>query len=164
MPLTRRAGQGAASPMQGCKAMADGTENGGAWRGRRWAIAGVTGAQGLTGLSIQVTEFEDDGDQVVLVRNALSAGRMWRGAFINRTDGACRDVAVEIRFHDRNGATVGAAEGRAARLEPGQTLELEAPAPAGAVGLQVRALRWRTGEASVELGPYGRLGFGYLQH
>ena len=93
--------------------MANGTENNAEWRGRRWAIAGVVGAQGFTGLSIQVSEIADDGSRIVLSRNEASrvgaVERIWRGGFTNRTAEPCRDLAVEIRFLDHDGATAGTA-------------------------------------------------------
>lgn len=97
------------------------------------------------------------------VVRAASGERAWRGAFTNRTDRPYRDVAVEIRFLDPEGRPVGRASGRAERLEPGARLDLHAPLPPEAAGVQVWTLRWRAGEACVELGPYAQWSFGHLQ-
>lgn len=97
------------------------------------------------------------------VVRAACGERTWRGAFANRSDGPYRDVAVEIRFLDPHGRPVGAARGRAERLEPGSRLDLQAPLPPNAAGVQVFSLQWRADDAGVALGPYDPWALAYLQ-
>lgn len=97
-------------------------------------------------------------DDVVLSRSQLVreplGGRTWRGALTNRGDRLYADVAVEIRFLDRNGRAVGGLGGRADRLAPGGRLDLQSRAPAGAVGLRVQSLRWTAEGEEIERGPW----------
>ncbi|NEX94865.1 hypothetical protein G3573_18980, partial [Caulobacter sp. 17J65-9] len=53
--------------------------------------------------------------------------------------------------------------GRAERLAPGARLDLTAPLPPQAAGVQVWALSWRAGEAREEAGPYDQWALGLLQ-
>lgn len=103
-------------------------------------------------------EAADSRGAVVLTRSELVreplGGRTWRGALTNRADGLCIDVAVEIRFLDRNGRAAGGLGGRAERLAPGGQLYLQSRLPAGATGLRVQSLRWTAGGERVELGPW----------
>lgn len=137
--------------------MAGETEIGELRRGRRWMIASAVGVAGLMGLSIVVTEAGEERNDVVLSRSEVTptaAGARWRGALANRAPDRLRDVAVEVRFLDRGGRMLGETTARAATLAAGGRLELDAALPPGAVQLQVYALRWRTGQASLELGPF----------
>lgn len=127
-------------------------------RGRRWMIASAVGVAGLMGLSIVVDEPVDEREDLVLsggevTRNG-SGGLVWRGVLSNTAREACRDLAVEIRFLDGTGALAGELTARISRLAAGGRLDLEAALPKGAVGLQIYALRWRTRDASIELGPF----------
>ena len=49
---------------------------------------------------------------------------------------------------------------RAARLEPGAGLHLQARLPAAAAGLRIEALRWTRDGRTVEFGPGAPLVFG----
>jgi hypothetical protein len=137
--------------------MAGETEIGELRRGRRWMIASAVGVAGLMGLSIVVTEAGEERNDVVLSRSEVTqtaGGALWRGVLDNRAHDRLRDVSVEIRFLARDGRLLGEATGRTSALAAGGRLELEAALPPGAVQLQVYALRWRTGQASLELGPF----------
>ena len=79
-------------------------------------------------------------------------------------DSLYREVAVTIRFLDRDGQPVGETSGRADRLEPGEELKLQAPLPSQAESMQVYALQWRTGDVGRLLGPWAPWPFGYLQY
>ncbi|MDB5691307.1 MAG: hypothetical protein JWO81_370 [Alphaproteobacteria bacterium] len=110
----------------------------------------------------------DRDENVALTRNEVakgpSGGRVWRGTMTNRSDDSLyRDVAVTVRFLDRNGRPVGEVSGRADRLEAGKGLDLEAPLPALATGMQMHKLHWRTGDVSADLGPYAAWPFGHVQ-
>lgn len=86
--------------------------------------------------------------EVGLVRGQLLreplGGRTWRAALANRTAGLCLEVAVEIRFLDRAGSTVGGLRRRAARLPPGSELELQSRLPPAATEVRLHSLRWTT--------------------
>ncbi|HYD26995.1 hypothetical protein [Brevundimonas sp.] len=106
--------------------------------------------------------------RILLTRNEAIreplGGRTWRGVLTNAADALYLDVAVRLRFHDREGRPVGApVSARAGRLDPGAGLDLQARLPAGAVGLQVRALRWTVAGRTVETGPGDRSAFGQVQ-
>ena len=89
-----------------------------------------------------------------LLREPLG-GRTWRGALANRTGGLCLQVAVEIRFLDGSGATVGGLVRRADRLAPGSELDLQSRLPPEAAEARLHTLRWtRAGEPpGIEAGP-----------
>ena len=126
-------------------------------RGRRWTIASADGAAGLMGLSIVVDEPDRERDALTLTSSEVTdglAGRLWRGVLSNMGSETCRGLAAEIRFLDRAGRVSGRLDARAANLPPGGGLQLEALLPSGAARLQIYALRWRTGTASIELGPF----------
>ena len=126
-------------------------------RGRRWMIASAAGVAGLMGLSIVVMEAGDERNDVVLSRSEVvgSGGRpVWRGALTNLAANGCRDLAAEIRFLDRNGRMLGELAARVAALAAGGRFDIEAALPPGATALQLYALRWRSGDASIELGPF----------
>ncbi|HYC99166.1 hypothetical protein [Brevundimonas sp.] len=103
-------------------------------------------------------EAADSRGDVVLTRSELVreplGGRTWRGALTNRADGPCIDVAVEIRFLDRNGRAAGGLGGRAERLAPGGQLYLQSRLPAGAIRLRIQALRWVVEGERVQLGEW----------
>lgn len=126
--------------------------------GRRWMIASAVGVAGLMGLSIVVDEPVDEQNDLALTGSELtrtdSGATVWRGMLSNLRAEACRDLSVEIRFLDRSGALTGELSARASRLAAGGRFDLEAALPEGAVELQVYALRWRTRDASIELGPF----------
>lgn len=132
------------------------TEIGELRHGRRWMIASAVGVAGLMGLSIVVDEPVNERDDLVLTGSEVtghgSGAAVWRGVLSNVGRQSCRDLAVEIRFLDRGGALVGELSARASRLEAGGRFDLEAALPEGAVSVQVYALRWRTHDASIELG------------
>jgi hypothetical protein len=112
----------------------------------------------------KTAEAADGRGEVVLTRSQLVreplGGRTWRGALTNLGDRLHADVAVDIRFIDRNGRAVGGLGGRVARLAPGAGLELQSRLPTGATGLRIQSLRWTADGGRVELGPYEPLGFG----
>lgn len=126
--------------------------------GRRWMIASAVGVAGLMGLSIVVDEPVGEQNDLALTDGELLRGESgaprWRGALSNLGAEACRDLSVEIRFLDRRGALTGEVSARASWLAAGSRLDLEAALPEGAVELQLYALRWRTRDASIELGPF----------
>lgn len=136
--------------------------------GRRWRIVGAPGAAGLAALSIRVSPATEDGEGVVLGRNEVGPGPgghcAWRGGFTNRGEAICRDVAASVRFLDCDGRAAGAAEARAERLGPGETLALEVDLPPRATAVQVRWLRWRCGGDAVQLGPYPPAPLGDAAH
>lgn len=138
--------------------MAGETEIGELRRGRRWMIASAVGVAGLMGLSIVVDEAVEERDDLVLTGGAVETGpsgeRMWRGELANVAPGPCRDLAVDIRFLDRGGRLAGELATRASRLAAGGRIALEAALPEGATALQLYALRWRTPDACIELGPF----------
>ena len=96
-------------------------------------------------------------DDLILTRSQLVreplGGRTWRGALTNRGDRLYAEVAIDIRFLDRNGRAVGGLGGRADRLAPGGLLELQSRTPVGAVGLRIEALRWTVDGMRRERGP-----------
>jgi len=126
--------------------------------GRRWMIASAVGVAGLMGLSIVVDEAVNERDDIVLSHSEVidggAGGSVWRGALTNLAADGCRDLMVEMRFLDRNGRLLGELRRRAAALGVGRRFDLEAALPSGAVDLQIYALRWRSGDASIELGPF----------
>lgn len=126
-------------------------------RGRRWMFASAVGVAGLMGLSIVVDEPVDEQNDLALTGSEVtghgSGAAVWRGVLSNVSRQSCRDLAVEIRFLDRDGALVGELSARASRLEAGGRFDLEAALPEEAASLQVYALRWRTHDAIIELGP-----------
>jgi len=150
----------------------DGKEGkeGGGRRRRPWVIAAWTSVAWLIAVplfALWAMAATDDDENVALTRNDVvreaSGGRTWHGTFTNRADSLYREVAVEIRFLDRNGKPVGKVGGRADRLEPGARLDLKAALPSGAAGMQVYSLQWRTGEVGRLLGPWAPWPFGHVQ-
>jgi hypothetical protein len=110
-------------------------------------------------------------ENVAVARNEIvqdgSGGRVWRGAMLNRADTEYREVAVTIRFLDKDGRTVGQTSASADVLGAGQMLPLEAPLPESAVRMQMYSLQWRTGRdfnVGGLFGPYKPWEFGYLQY
>ena len=152
--------------------MAMAAANLGSRRWRRWAIAGWAIAALLVVLPLLAIFLMAVGaadENVVLTRNDVvqegPRARSWRGAMTNVTDNVFRDVSVQILFVDRNGHAVGSTRGRAARLDPGEGLNLEARLPAQATGMQVYSLRMLIGPQGDEgavMGPYARWPFGYV--
>ena len=111
----------------------------------------------------------EDDSNIALKRSDVvqdeSGARIWHGAMVNTTDSQYREIAVTIHFLDSADQPVGETSGRAARLEPGETLELRSTLPPAATGLRVHALEWRTGrkDKHVRLGPYAPWPFGHVQ-
>ncbi len=143
------------------------------WLGCKWVIpawAGVASLVMLPLLALFVMAATDDDENVVLSRNDVitdaSGTRTWHGTMMNRTDSQYREVAVTIRFLDRDGGQVGEASGRANHLDPGEELNLQALLPSQAKTMQVYSLQWRTGRYNVGrlLGPWRSWAFGYLQY
>ena len=126
--------------------------------GRRWMIASAAGVAGLMGLSIVVDEPVGEQNDLALTGGELvrgdSGAPVWRGMLRNLGAEPCRDLSVEIRFLDRRGALAGELSARSSRLAAGGRFDLEAALPERAVELQVYALRWRTRDVSIELGPF----------
>jgi len=125
--------------------------------GRRWTIASADGAAGLMGLSILVDEPDRERDALALTSSEVTerlASRLWRAVLTNVGLEPCRGLAAEVRFLDRAGGISARLDARAATLAPGGGLKLEAILPADAAQMQIYALRWRTGAASIELGPF----------
>lgn len=139
-------------------------------RGARpwWTVpVGTVAALAAVGGPIWAFHAADRRNEVVLSRNEVTqeslGGRTWFGALSNAGDGALADVSVHIRFHDRDGRPVGTpVSARAARLEPGAILHLQARLPAEAAGLSIQTLRWTGGGRLVALGPSAPLAFGAL--
>ena len=112
----------------------------------------------------------DDGN-IALVRNDVveddSGIRTWFGSMGNTTDSQYREIAVTIRFLDRNDQPVGQITGRESVLEPGEFFNLEAELPAEAVAMQVYSLEWVTGKNDKKteppLGPWAPWPFGHVQ-
>ena len=136
---------------------------------RPWWVAPVGTAAALAAVGGPIWAFHaaDRRDDLVLSRNEVTqealGGRTWFGGLANAGDGVLADVSVHIRFHDRAGRPVGTPLGaRAARLEPGAVLHLQARLPAEAAGLSLHALRWTGGGRLVALGPSEPLAFGVL--
>ena len=132
------------------------------------AWVGVASLIVLPLLVLYVIAATDDDENVVLTRNDVatdaSGVRTWRGTMMNRTDSLYREVAVTIRFLDRDGQPVGETSGRADRLEPREELNLQAPLPSRAESMQVYSLQWRTDDVGRLLGPWAPWPFGYLQY
>ncbi len=141
------------------------------WRGRQWVIPAWAGVASLIVLPLFVLfvmAATDDDENVALTRNDVvtdaAGARTWHGTMMNRTDSLYREVAVTIRFLDRDGQPMGETSGRADRLEPGEELNLQAPLPSRAESMQVYSLQWRTGDVGRLLGPWAPWPFGYLQY
>lgn len=169
MPLTVAPGRVEASPMHGGKAMANTAEIAGGGLARRWwaVPARTVAAIAAVGGPIWALHAADRRDDVVLSRNELArealGGRTWLGGLANAGDRALDDVSVQIRFHDRDGRPVGTPlSARAARLDPGAVLHLQARLPAEAAGLRLHALRWTDGDRPVARGPSAPLPFGVI--
>jgi len=132
------------------------------------AWVGVAALIVLPLLVLFVMAATDDDENVVLTRNVVitnaSGTRTWYGTMMNRTDSLYREVAVTIRFLDRDGQPAGETSGRADQLEPGEELYLQAPLPSQAESIQVYSLQWRTGDVRRLLGPWAPWPFGYLQY
>lgn len=153
----------------------NGETDGGRWRPVWWAAAGAVAGGAATAFAvllmaiatIVVLAASQRDEEVVLSRNEAtqdpSGARIWQGAMLNRTDRPYQDVSVAILFRDRDGAPVAWTGGRVDRLEPGESLDLQAPLPAGAADMQMYSLRWRNAGHSAELGPYKPWPFGYVQ-
>ena len=141
------------------------------WRESQWVIpawAGITSLIILPMLVLFVMAATDDDENIVLARNDVvtdaSDARIWHGAMMNRTDSTYREIAVTVHFLDRDDQQVGEASGRADRLEPGETLQLQAPLPSQSESIQIYSLQWRTGNVGRLLGPWAPWQFGYLQY
>ncbi len=150
--------------MQGGKAMARTAEITSA---RLWWIApaGAVVAMVAVGAPILAINTAKKPLDVVLTRNEVMqealGGRTWLGALTNAAERVRTDVVISIRFHDRHGRPVGSpVSARAARLEPGDGLHLQARLPAEATGLQIHALRWTDGRRTVRSGPREPRAFG----
>jgi hypothetical protein len=106
------------------------------------------------------------GDRIALTRNRLAFGPdgapLWIGAFTNRAGRLYRDVAVAVRFLDRDGHILGRASAHADRLAPGESFSLTVPLPMGAQAVQLVALHWRHRTARASLGPWPLQPFGAL--
>ena len=170
MPLTIAPGRVKASFMEAGKAMADTVEITGARSLRPWWIvpAGTVAVLTAIGAPPYALHAADRRDDVVLIRNEVMeealGGRTWFGGLANLTDSAFADVAVHIRFHDREGRPVGTPLGaRAARLDPGAVLHLQARLPAEATGLRIHTLRWTRGGRTVEREPGAPVAFGVVR-
>lgn len=112
----------------------------------------------------------DDDGNIALVRNDVvlnDGANTWHGTMGNTTDSQYRDIAVTIRFLDAQDAPVGAISGRADVLEPGESFDIEARLPKGAVAMQVYSLEWETGRKNKRtdppLGPWAPWPFGHVQ-
>ena len=135
--------------------------------GGRWWIAPAGAVVALAGIGgpLLAIEAVDGRDDFGLTRNEAVTealgGRTWLGALTNLTGGPRADVTVRIRFLDREGRPVGTPlSARAARLEPGAGLHLQARLPAAAAGLRIEVLRWTRDGRTVEFGPGAPLVFG----
>ena len=135
--------------------------------GGRWWIAPAGAIVALAGIGGPVLALAavDDRDGIGLTRNEAVTealgGRTWLGALTNLTGGPLADVTVRIRFLDREGRPVGTPlSARAARVEPGAGLHLQARLPAAAAGLRIEVLRWTRDGRTVEFGPGAPLVFG----
>lgn len=96
--------------------------------------------------------------RITLTGNRLAlgpdGGALWIGAFTNRADRLYREVAVAVRFLDRDGRILGRASAHADQLAPGESFGLTARLPAGAEAVQLVAMHWRRGTARASLGPW----------
>jgi hypothetical protein len=149
--------------------MAKMAEMAGGEAARRWWVvpAGTVAAIAAVSGPIWAFHAADRRNDVVLSRNEVMqealGGRTWFGALANAGDGALADVSVQIRFHDRDGRPVGTPlSARAARLDAGAVLHLQARLPAEAAGLRIHALRWTGAGRLAEFGPSAPLPFGAL--
>lgn len=136
---------------------------------RRWRVVPVGTIAAPAAVGGPAGAFRPAGrrNDLVLGRNEVMqealGGRTWFGALANAGPDSLVDVAVHIRFHDRDGRPVGTPLGaHAAGLAPGAVLHLQARLPAGATGLRIHALRWTGGGRRVESGPAAPLAFGIL--
>jgi len=170
MPLTVAPGRVEASLMEAGKAMANTVEIAGGRTARPGWIAPADAAAALAAVGgpIRALHAAHPRGEVALRRNEVVrealGGRTWFGGLANLTESRFSDVAVHIRFHDRDGRPVGAPlSARAARLAPGVVMHLQARLPAGAAGLRIHALRWTRGGRTVELGPARSLPFGAVE-
>ena len=172
MPLSGRwARMKPHSSMEG-RAMANRGEDRAGKRWRRSAIAGWTSAATLIAAPLAamfVMAATAADENVVVSRNEIvrtaPGQRTWRGSFFNQTGNVYTDVSAVILFLDGQGVPVGQATGRAARLGPGESLDMRATLPPGAARMQMYALRWRLGDAQpVALGPYAPWPFGRIQN
>lgn len=133
-----------------------------------WPVpAGAVAALAVIGGPIYALHAAGRQDDVVLARNEVApealGGRTWYGALANGSDDALADISVQIRFHDREGRPAGAPlSARAARLDPGAVLHLQARLPAEATGLRIHALRWTVGGRWIERHASAPLPFGAL--
>ena len=113
----------------------------------------------------------DDDGNIALTQNDVlveaTGKRTWQGRMSNTTDSQYRDIAVTIRFLDQNDQPVGEISGSVQKLEPGESMPLQADLPVEAARMQVYSLSWRTGrnDKSVgePLGPWAPWEFGYVQ-
>lgn len=148
--------------------MADNAGNG-VRRWRRWALVGWANVAALILLPLAamfVMAATDDDDNMAFTRNEVvrtaSGERIWRGRIWNHTDSLYTGLDAIILFLDKEGVPVGNATGAAARLDPGEYFNLEAPLPPGAVRMQMYRLRWAgRGGGSVAVGPWRPWEFGY---
>jgi hypothetical protein len=153
----------------------NGESGGGRWRPVWWAAGGaVVGGAAvalavlfMAAATIVVLAARNRDDQVVLSRNEIvedgAGGRSWRGAMTNRTGESYQDVSVAILFRDAQGMPLGWTSGQADVLGGGESIDLQAPLPAGAADMQMYALRWRDAGDRIAFGPYKPWAFGYLQ-
>lgn len=96
----------------------------------------------------------------VVMREALG-GRTWRGALDNPGAGPVLGVSVLIRFHDRDGRTVGAPlRAGTPWLAAGGRLHLQARLPPAAIGLRLQSLRWTRDGRRVAAGSGHPVAFG----
>lgn len=181
MPLIRWPSRMQASPITRSKAMTTVQENGRRqceqceryrrrWLRLVWAVSAAAVLLPLIALWVLAVRAGDD-EIVTVARNEVvqdgTGNRLWRGAMLNRADTDYREVAVTIRFLDKDGRTVGETSARTDVLGAGQMLPLEAPLPASAVRMQMYSLQWRAGKDRTInglFGPYKPWEFGYLQY
>jgi hypothetical protein len=136
---------------------------------RAWLTpAGTVAALMAIGLPVALMGADAGREDIVLTRNEAVAeplgGRTWRGALGNRSDRTRLNVMVRIVFHDRLGRPVGAPlSARAARLDPGARMDLQARLPADAVGMRIHGLRWTAAGRTIERTPRDLHSFGVVQ-
>ncbi|MBY8825199.1 FxLYD domain-containing protein [Sphingomonas colocasiae] len=118
----------------------------------------VIAAAALAALLVLAAGRDGTGDRIALTGNRLAFGPdgapLWIGAFTNRAGRLYRDVAVAVRFLDREGRILGRASAHADRLAPGESFDLTAPLPMGAQAVQLVAMHWRHRAARASLGPW----------
>lgn len=135
----------------------------------KWVVAAVIA---LPLLLLYVMAATDPDGNIALVGNEVvddgAGGRIWRGRMMNTSGppspSQYREIAVTIRFLDKDGQPVGEARGSKEVLEARETFDFEAPLPPGAERMQVYSLQWRTGNGGALLGPWQPWEFGYLQY